>query len=123
MSNLPQMEPNVRCIEVSCNFEAVHHYPNAPDEVAFLRHPHRHIFHVKTRIEIFHDDRDLEFILVKRAIQKFISDNLSELNHMSCEMIANTIAWFVHNEYCQNRRRRIRISVFEDNENGAVMYY
>ena len=31
-------------------------------DVSFLGTPHRHIFHFKVYIEVFHDDRDIEFI-------------------------------------------------------------
>jgi len=40
--------------KITTQFEGIHKYPNAPDEMAFLRFDHRHIFHVTVWIEQFH---------------------------------------------------------------------
>jgi hypothetical protein len=56
-------------IEVTWQFEGLHCWPSAPDEVAFLRSPHRHIFHCRARLEVFHQDREVEFILLKRNLE------------------------------------------------------
>ena len=53
-------------IWVTFQKEGIHKYPDAPDEVDFLRYPHRHIFHFKVQIEVFNDDRDIEFFIFKR---------------------------------------------------------
>ena len=50
-------------IWVTFQKEGIHKYPAALDddrlhEVRFLGYPHRHIFHFKVEIEVFHDDRD-----------------------------------------------------------------
>ena len=55
-------------IWVSFRKEGIHAYPAALTEpeledVKFLGHPHRHMFHFKVWIQVFHDDRDIEFIL------------------------------------------------------------
>ena len=59
-----------KMIWVSFRKEGIHKYPAALDDpklatgdeydVSFLGHPHRHIFHFKVAIEVFHDDRDIE---------------------------------------------------------------
>ena len=56
--------------------EGMHCYPAAADDpklktndeydVSFLAHPHRHIFKFRVDIEVFTDDRDIEFIQFKR---------------------------------------------------------
>ena len=38
-------------------------------DVSFLGYPHRHIFHFKVMIEVYHDDRDIEFIQFKRWME------------------------------------------------------
>src|SRR6056300_1997053 len=68
-----------KMIWVTFQKEGMHKYPAAltdpklatGDEydVSFLGHPHRHIFHFKVAIEVFHDDRDIEFIQFKRWIE------------------------------------------------------
>ena len=46
-------------IWVTFQKEGIHKYPDAPDEVDFLRYPHRHMFHFKVQIEVYNDDRDI----------------------------------------------------------------
>jgi hypothetical protein len=128
----------VRSIWVTFTKEGIHKYPGADtdpklatgdwDDVSFLGYPHRHIFHFKVWIEVFHDDRDIEFIQFKRWLERLyeeiedVYDNTSvlQLNHKSCEMIADDLANMIHEKY---PNRNIRISVAEDNENGCEMDY
>ena len=103
--------------------EAIHCYPAALSEpklsdVSFLGYPHRHIFHFKVYIEVYHNDRDLEFIQVKRLLQEnFTGDNL---NHKSCEMISDDINSFISEKW---PGRFVKIEVSEDNENGSYKEY
>src|SRR6056300_1119799 len=65
-----------KMIWVTFQKEGMHKYPAAltdpklatGDEydVSFLGHPHRHIFHFKVAIEVFHDDRDIEYIQITK---------------------------------------------------------
>lgn len=104
-----------RSIVVRTEFEALHNYPDAPDEVSFLRHMHRHKFYVTVEIEVNHNDRDLEFFIVKKQLDKFI--NTLIITGDSCEGMADSILDMLTNEYGLNRF--MEVSVFEDNENGA----
>jgi len=104
--------------------EGIHKYPAALDdpkltEVSFLGHPHRHIFHFKIWIEVFHNDRDVEFILFKRWLEG-LYDGTLELDYKSCEMIADDLHKEIANKY---PKRKIWISVSEDNENGCIKKY
>lgn len=107
-----------RLILVRTRFEGIHSWPDAPEEVSFLRSPHRHEFHVELQITVTHNDRELEFILVKRALDKFIS-SWDKLESRSCEMMAELIIEWVHKTY--GLTRDVQCSVFEDGENGAVL--
>lgn len=116
-------------ITVKTKFEGVHCYPNAPEEVAYLRNPHRHEFHVEAEIEVFHDDRELEFIMVKHRIDEFFEIH-SELGSMSCEMIAMELRnhlWKLYplpkgeDTFSGTRGRKINIRVSEDGENGVYL--
>ena len=106
-------------------------YPAAKDDpalatgdeydVSFLGYAHRHIFHFRVAIDVFHDDRDIEFIQFKRWLESlYAKDGVLELNHRSCEMIGEELANQIHNRY---PNRSITISVAEDNENGATMTF
>jgi hypothetical protein len=125
-----------RSIWVTFQKEGIHKYPAALDDpklatgdeydVSFLGYPHRHIFHFRVRIEVFHDDRDIEFIQFKRWLERLYSDAPSTenevliLNHRSCEMIADELYEKISNKY---PGRFVEISVAEDNENGCSIYY
>ena len=42
-------------------------------DVSFLGYPHRHMFHFKIAIEVFHDDREIEFMkYLQSKLIKFI---------------------------------------------------
>lgn len=105
-------------IIVQARFEAQHRWKKAPVAVKFLRQYHRHEFHIGLRIEVRHDDRELEFILVKRALENRLS-RLPKKSDLSCEMIADKLIQWVEDKYGGNRE--ISCEVFEDGENGAVV--
>ena len=116
----------MRNIWVTFQQEGVHFYPGADtnpatatddwDDVSFLGFRHRHIFYFKVWIEVFHDDRDIEFIQFKRWLQRLYNqDDVLELNNKSCEMIADELYQAINDKY---PNRFVRISVAEDNENG-----
>lgn len=107
-------------IFVTFQKEGIHRYPGAPDGVDFLRHPHRHMFHFRIEIEVWHDDRDIEFILFKRELEALYNDKILELNYKSCEMMADDLATYIQTEY---PGRDLKIIVSEDGENGAICSY
>jgi len=106
-------------IVVQTSFEASHRYPTAPKGVEFLSQTHRHMFHVRANISVSHDDRELEFILVKRYLTELLDTWDFDLGSMSCEMMAKEIIGAIEVRYGANRI--IEVSVFEDGENGAVV--
>lgn len=109
-----------KSVWVTFQKEGIHCYPDAPHGVEFLKHPHRHIFHFRVEIEVFHDDRDIEFILFKRELENLYDDQTLELNYKSCEMIADELADYILDLYPD---RELIITVSEDNENGATCRY
>lgn len=110
--------------------EGIHRYPAAASDsklasgdwldVSFLGQPHRHIFHFRVELEVFHDDRDVEFIQLKRRLEFLYSEGILELNYKSCEMIADDIYEWLAVEY---PGRDCIIEVAEDGENGCRNYY
>ena len=119
-----------RSIWVTFNKEGVHMYPGADtdpklatgdwDDVSFLGIPHRHIFHFRVRIEVFHNDRDIEFIQFKRWMERLYAQDVLQLDHKSCEMISDDLYKEIFAKY---PGRFVEISVAEDNENGCSIYY
>ena len=124
------MEKNIKSIFVRFQKEGIHLYPAAAtdprlktgtwDDVSFLGVPHRHIFHFKVRIEVFHDDRDIEFIQFKRWLEKLYNEDILELNHKSCEMISDDLYQEISTRY---PGRFVEIEVSEDAENGSLIFY
>ena len=105
--------------KITTTFEDVHRFPDAPREVKFLRHPHRHTFHVTVYIQQFHNDRDIEFVLFKRWLNKTIAKKIIRMkSSKSCEMMAEKLCGEIQREY---GLREVKIEVSEDNENGAVV--
>ena len=118
-----------RMIWVTFQREGIHCYPAANEDpklktddeydVSFLGTPHRHIFHFTVAIEVFHNDRDIEFIQFKRWLENLYRNGM-ELNYKSCEMISDDLYDVIAIRY---PKRDIEITVSEDGENGATIYY
>lgn len=112
----------MRTITVQTQFEDVHCWPDAPEEVSFLRNPHRHMFMVTVEMEVYSDDRELEFIMLKREIDTFIREEITKLPiSKSCEQMAELIGQYLKTVYGFDRG--LNVSVYEDGENGATIYY
>lgn len=101
-------------IIVRFEFAALHRWPGAVDhESSFLQHPHRHVFHVEAKKQVFHENRDIEFIELKNRMGMFIKELYSlngEMQTWSCEKYA--MEFIKHFDLVSCR-------VMEDNENGA----
>lgn len=114
-----------KMIWVTFQKEGIHKYPAALEDpnladVSFLGYPHRHIFHFKVTIQVFHDDRDIEFIQFKRWCESLYADGTLDLNNSSCEMISDTLYAQIEAKY---PGRDVWIEVSEDNENGSFIRY
>jgi hypothetical protein len=119
-----------RMIWISFQKEGIHRYPAAATDpklctageydVSFLANPHRHIFHFRISIDVFHNDRDIEFIQFKRWCESLYNKGTLELDWKSCEMIADDLYLQIASKY---PGRNVIINVSEDNENGAEIYY
>ena len=129
-----------RKIWVTFQKEGIHKYPAAltdpalatGDEydVSFLGYPHRHIFHFRVWIDVFHNDRDVEFIQFKRWLENLFrtkhtghnntEDSILSLDYKSCEMMADDLYIQIATKYPD---RVVWIEVSEDGENGALIKY
>ena len=125
-----------RKIWITFRKEGIHKYPAAATDpnlatgdeydVSFLASPHRHIFHFRVWIDVFHNDRDIEFIQFKRWLENLYSSNnnnsssVLELNYKSCEMMADDLYIQIAERY---PNRNVVIEVSEDGENGCCISY
>ena len=121
-----------RKIWVTFRREGIHRYPAAATDpklntageydVSFLASPHRHIFHFRVWIDVFHNDRDIEFIQFKRWLESLYSgsNTVLALDWKSCEMIADDLYTQIAGRYPE---RAVWIEVAEDGENGCLIKY
>ena len=107
-----------RSIVVRFTAEGWHHWPDAQGERAYLASPHRHLFYVEVQMAVEHNDREVEFHdLLTYARLEF---GRGDFGPASCEALAERLLNRLASSY---GGRRIRVSVFEDNECGAVLSY
>ena len=119
-----------RQIWVSFRKEGIHRYPAAATDpalctageydVSFLANAHRHIFHFRVSIDVFHNDRDIEFIQFKRWLESLYNTDIIQLDFKSCEMIADDLYDQIAARY---PNRAVVIDVSEDGENGCIINY
>jgi hypothetical protein len=135
-----------KMVWVTFKKEGIHKYPAALDDpklatgdwddVSFLGYPHRHIFHFRVWIEVFHDDRDIEFIQFKRWLERLYNNSGTSsegskeegsadsevllLDYKSCEMISDELFDKIAGRY---PGRSVWIEVSEDGENGSFIPY
>ena len=119
------MDKALRMIWVTFQKEGIHKYPAAAEDpkladVSFLANEHRHIFHFRVYIDVFHNDRDIEFIQFKRWLQGLYNSEVLTLDYKSCEMIADDLYIQIAQRY---PGRCVIIEVSEDNENGCTITY
>jgi hypothetical protein len=126
------MQAADRKIWVTFRKEGVHRYPAAATDpalctageydVSFLANLHRHMFHFRVSIDVFSNDRDIEFIQFKRWLESLYngSNTVLELDYKSCEMIADDLYLQIADRY---PGRAVVIEVSEDGENGCSISY
>ena len=124
------MDAAKRKIWITFRKEGIHRYPAAATDpmlctageydVSFLANAHRHIFHFRIWIDVFHNDRDIEFIQFKRWLEGLYNKDILQLDFKSCEMIADDLYIQVAGRY---PGRAVWIEVAEDGENGCLIKY
>ena len=126
------MQAADRKIWVTFRKEGVHRYPAAATDpalctageydVSFLANLHRHMFHFRVSIDVFSNDRDIEFIQFKRWLESLYngSNTVLELDYKSCERIADDLYIQIADRY---PGRAVVIEVSEDGENGCSISY
>lgn len=110
--------------------EGYHAYPAAAydpnlatrDEydVSHLAFRHMHYFYFKVWIQVSHNDREIEFIQLRRWLESLYDKGTLELNNQSCEMISDNLYAVISERYPGTE---IRIDVSEDNINGSYTEY
>ena len=96
--------------------EGWHNWSGATGKREYLASRHRHLFYFEVSLEVFHNDREVEF----HDLLDFCKANTGapEFGGVSCENIAESLAKKITLRY---EGRRAIVSVFEDNEVGAIV--
>jgi hypothetical protein len=89
-------------------------------DVSHLGSRHFHYFYFKVHIEVNHSNRDIEFIQLRRELEKMYDSGALELNNKSCEMISDDLYLAIRDKY---PNVGVMIDVSEDNINGSFTRY
>ena len=102
--------------KVRFRFVGFHKWEAAPDKVDYLAFRHRHLFEVELNVQVFSNDREIEYHDLLSKIK--IAD--CELGNQSCEDVAENL---IIKTALLFPGRNIRAAVMEDGENGAELFY
>ena len=102
-----------------------HFYPAAATDpalkdVEYLGSKHRHLFKFKVQIQIFHNDRELEFHQVLNFCESLFESNQIDIDSKSVEMLADDLFTELAIRY---PGRDMIIDVSEDGECGCSIEY
>lgn len=103
----------------------VHCYPDAQTQdnlkdVSYLGFKHHHMFMFKIGLEVFHDNRDVEFHQFLTFIESLFKDNVIDIDYKSCEMLADDLYTKISEKY---PNRKVKITVSEDGLCGVDAEY
>lgn len=97
---------------VRTSFVGFHRWKEAPEEVVYLRHFHRHKFNVELHKEVTKLDREIEYHTLLKELNRYIKENLEgRYFEYSCETIAVALLRIF---------KAKMVKVDEDGENGSV---
>ena len=114
-----------RMIKVPFIVEGTHRYPAAGTDpaladVAYLANEHLHYFHFYVSIEVFHNDRCIEFQQFRRYCEALYRGKKLIADYKSCEMLAEELIEEIASHY---PGRDMIVAVYEDNINGCILSY
>lgn len=117
---------------VYCTFqrEGYHQYPGADTnpftatgdeyDVSHLALRHMHYFFFKVWVQVWHDDRDIEFIQMRRWIEELYRSEVLSMDNQSCEMMSDALYDQLKKKYTNSE---IRIDISEEGINGSYTEY
>lgn len=89
-------------------------------DVSYLGNRHRHMFKFNVQIEIFHNDRELEFHQVLNYCESLFATQTIDIDYNSVEMLADDLYMQLATKY---PGRNMKINVSEDGECGCIIDY
>lgn len=95
-----------------------HCWKDATGDRAYLATRHRHLFHVEIKLQVYHDDREVELHDLSDFCRKAFPGG--EMGGLSCEMMAQGLLQRLIEQYGD---RSMQISISEDGECGAIVVH
>lgn len=120
-----RMDNAKRWIWVTFQKAGFHYYPDAASnprlqDVSYLGNKHRHLFKFVVQIQIFHNDRELEFHQALNYCESLFNDKVLDIDYKSVEMLADDLYLKLAIRY---PGRSMKISISEDGECGCTIEY
>lgn len=108
----------MKFIKTKTQFVGFHSWPDAPPETDFLKDRHRHIFIISAKVEVLHNNRDVEFFHLQDDIVYWLENNVNKHDVGSCESLAERLLESLETRYL---KRKIEITVSEDGESEGIV--
>ena len=115
-----------RTIWVTFQRTGFHRYPAAETDplladVSYLGQRHRHLFKFRVAIQVWHNDRELEFHQVLNYCESLFDTGTIDIDYKSVEMLADDLYDQLTSRFGTSREMVIEVS--EDGECGCVIRY
>lgn len=117
-----------RYIYITFQKAGFHYYKDAEENVKYLKSLHRHLFKFKIKVQVFTDDRDIEFHTLLNEVELWL-DSSFIMDGKSCEMLSDDLAEnlekYLNSLPGEDTRnpRKVEITVSEDGECGSICEY
>lgn len=118
----------MKTVYAKVSFEGIHYWPDAPNEVKFLKYPHRHIFNIKASVEVSQNNREIEFIMLGHRLKELFKglatddpNGVWNMGTTSCEDVAEIVMSYIRYKLGLSDEIYISVQVDEDGENGCIV--
>jgi hypothetical protein len=126
MNNINRRVSNAtRDIWVTFSKKGYHYFPQAATDeqykdVNYLGNKHRHLFKFRVGIEVFHQDREIEFHQFLNWLESLFDTSTIDINSKSVEMLSDDLFEKIAEKY---PNRKVIIEISEDGECGCQITY
>lgn len=114
-----------RMVWVTFQKKGYHYFSQAAtdpqySDVSYLGDKHRHLFKFKVAIEVYHQDREIEFHQFLNWVESLFDTTIIDINAKSVEMLADDLFEKIAEKY---PHRKVVIEISEDGECGCTINY
>lgn len=112
-------------ITIKNTYLGSHRWKDAIDEVQFLANDHAHDFKVEVSCDVRHEDRELEFYLIRKDLDVIVDrlfdkiDSIYRFGDLGCEQIGSSVLEQLVKAYGS---RSWSVGVWENEQQGATTY-